>query len=133
MAQILMYVYFRLRFGLMNFSIYCKNNPTIFFCVKFYTPFEKCFPQFKMGFPYFDMNLVLWFPYSEIVLSALFCGFRNFCKLDIDFRISKMEQSNFTCRKPNFKKKFLFSDVTFPIIILYVISEIFKSLIKNQL
>ena len=34
--------------------------------------FEKCFLQFKMGFPYSDMEFITRFPYSEMVLSALF-------------------------------------------------------------
>ena len=51
-------------------------------------------PHFKIGFPYFNMAGAFR------INSENFTDFRN---LDIDFRISKMELSNFKCRKPNFK------------------------------
>ena len=53
-----------------------------------------------MGFPFFILNLVLWFFYSEMLLSALFPHyFRNFCNFDFDFRIFKMEQTRKTYLK----------------------------------
>ena len=49
-----------------------KSFSTSIFHHFFLKPFEKCFPQFKMGFPYLDMEFgTTRFPYAEMVFLLL--------------------------------------------------------------
>ena len=79
----------------------------------FLTPFQKCFPLFKMGFPYFDMEFCTRFPYFDMEFSTRFPYFdmefsTRFSYFDMYFITSvcrvKVQNLNYNLIKGLFKR-----------------------------
>jgi hypothetical protein len=75
----------------------------LFFAVSFYTSFEECFPQFKMGFPYLEMEFSTRFPHYFHAISAYFREFRDFRDLTIGIPAFEIALFHFRNAKINIK------------------------------